>query len=63
MQKKFSLKDRYPRLHVEHMLFLCTIFAEIAENPSETTQLLFELKHLFNIVEEELEKGEDENVI
>jgi superfamily II DNA or RNA helicase len=38
-------------------------FAEIAENPSETTQLVFELKHLFNISEKEIEPGENENAI
>lgn len=38
-------------------------FSEISENPSETNKLIFELKHQFNIKEEELTGGDDENVI
>ena len=39
-------------------------FAEIAENPSETYDLIYDLKHGFGVTEEELNKEEvDENVI
>ena len=39
-------------------------FAEIADNPSESNDLLFELKHNFNITDEDLElNGGNDNVI
>lgn len=39
-------------------------FAEIAENPSETYDLIYDLKHGFGVTEEDLNKEEvDENVI
>lgn len=39
-------------------------FAEISENPSETYDLIYDLKHGFGVTEEELNKEEvDENVI
>lgn len=37
-------------------------FAEISENPSETYEIVFKLKHQFNISEDEL-KGENDDVI
>lgn len=36
-------------------------FAEIAENPSETYDLVYDLKHGFDITEEDLKKGEANN--
>lgn len=36
-------------------------FAEIAENPSETYDLIYDLKHRFGVTEEDLKKGEANN--
>ena len=36
-------------------------FAELAENPSKTFDLVYELKHGFNIQEEELKREEVSN--
>lgn len=38
-------------------------FAEISENPSETYNLIYELKHGFGITEEDLKEEEEQSSV